>query len=303
MRTLDLSKHVGRFIFNTTLGRLTWILSSIVLFLNTMGWWKSVIAFTTEKLLWLGTFLASHFLELPIYFWLILIYGLIWAIQKSRYLSLVAGEFVDDFSGGLGNWEYGGEGWKTETEDGDPLLSVSQSGGGGISTKGFNWSDYEFSFDIKVISKNVGVIVRAENRSKYLMIQLNCENQIKRLRFHLRIPESRTRSFQWMVMQEDDVFGEDISLMKWIKVRVVVLGSNIDIYLNGRHSAHYFVADPIRWKEGYELVKKESGGATTTAPKEDSFVASINYSAGKVGFRCSGDEHAHIRDVKVKPLL
>lgn len=295
-------KKIIKFLLTTELGRIITFFTAIIALLKTIGWWTSVVAFLESSLLQFKVLFLTNILEIPVYFWLLFLILIYKFYQKSKYVSIVAGEFVDDFSSGLGNWEYGGEGWKTEFEEGKPLLSVSHSSDGGISNKGFNWSDYEFTFRAKVINKSVGWVIRAENRSKYLMIQLNMEKDIPRLRLHLRIPPLQLpgieKSYAWMVMQENDlVLDKQIKLLEWFETRIVVLGSNIDVYINGRHVAHYFIPDPIRWSNNVQKKKDEVN------IDEETYIASVNYSAGKVGFRCYGDEHAHIQHVKVTPLL
>lgn len=215
-----------------------------------------------------------------------------------KKINVVAGEFKDDFDEGLDKWGFGREGWKIEREGKDHILSVSESGDGGITNRGFSWSDYQFSFYSKIINKNVGWIVRAESRNKYLMIQLNLEDvKNPKLRFHLRLPHSARRNYDWIVTQVDELHHlKKIKKLNWIKVKIIVLGSNIDVYLNNEHASHYFVADPITWKEDYEIAGNKS------EPEVGSYLATINYGAGKVGFRCSQDEHAHFKEVRVKPM-
>ncbi len=241
-----------------------------------------------------------HFPSVPLILWLLVIVLTVYLIIERKRLGLVAGEFTDNFKDGLNKWEFGGEGWKIEQEGEKPFLSVSQSSDGGITKRGFGWSDYEFSFETKVINKNSGWIVRGENRNKYIMIQLWMEKlKESKLRLHYRIPHSPRRRFEWIVAKETPLsLKERLQFLKWIKVRIVVLGNNIDVYLNGEHCAHYFIPDPIRWEEKF-IVAKEDGRL-----KEDTYITSItNYAAGKVGFRCSSDEHAHFRNVRVKPLF
>lgn len=224
-----------------------------------------------------------------------------------RRLQIVAGEFKDDFSKGLEKWEFGGEGWKTEKEDGVSLLSVSESQDGGISKKGFSWSDYEFSFETKIIKHNSGWIFRAESRSKYLMLQLHFENvDNPKLRLHLKIPSGL--DYQWLVIQEDSLrLSKKISPLEWIKVKIIVFGSNVDVYLNNEHAGHYFIADPLRIpsKETVSIVDVDQNGKKIE--RNVSIVRpfiSMDYSIGRVGFRCAPPyEHAHFRKVSVKPLL
>ena len=258
--------------------------------------WKTIAS--PIKNIWLqlqSEAIDSPIITLTLFVTLVVLFYLFFILWKR--ISTVAGEFTDDFSNGLSKWEFGGEGWKIEKENNDHILSVSESSDGGITNRGFSWSDYQFSFETKIINKNVGWIIRAESRNKYLMVQLNLEDVEKpKLRFHLRLPHSDRRNFDWMVTQVDELdYINKIEKYCWVKVRIMVLGSNIDVYLNNQHAAHYFVADPIKWKEEYQISKGSE-------PKVGTFIATINYGAGKVGFRCSQDEHAHFRNVKVKPL-
>ena len=251
---------------------------------------------------------VANFLQItnvPVITWILLIIIGIFIYWQTRKINLVAGEFFDNFKQGLSNWEYGNEGWKTEREDNELLLSVSESPEGGVSKKGFSWTDYQFSFEMKLVNKNAGWIVRAENRNKYLMIQFNLKDTKQpKLRLHLKIPPS-DRNYQWVVLQEDIISQIPIDKLEWMEVKIVVLGNNIDAYINKKHTAHYIIPDPIIWMEDY---RKLIGHEQVKPSKEDiqktRNITFINASAaGRVGFRCYGDEHAHFKNVRVKPLL
>jgi hypothetical protein len=299
--TIEFLKSLGSFFIKNTFGRIT-LIGAFLTILQTLGILTPIINSFKTFFANLFKILNSMHYGVPLYYWLIILFLLIglffWLLRESSYLRLVSGAFRDDFDKDLGNWEFGGEGWKTEKDENRPILSVSQSGDGGITKKGFSWCDYEFSFDCKIINKNVGWLVRAEHRNKYLMIQLNMENsEDPKFRLHLRIPHRKNRP-DWIIMQVDPInLDKPLKLFEWIKVRIVVLGSNIDIYLNSHHTAHYFIADPIRWQEKYKGINE---GDIDYEPED--YIMSINYSTGKVGFRCDRDEHAHIRNVKVKPI-
>ena len=210
----------------------------------------------------------------------------IWSFWKR--LSIVAGEFKDDFSAGLYKWEFGSEGWRIEKEKGEFVLSVSESQDGGITKKGFTWSDYEFSFETKIVKHNVGWIIRAENRNKYLMIQLHMEDVSNpKLRLHLRYPD-----YPWVVTEEKNIsLDKPIKYLEWIKVRITVSGSNVDVYMNNQHCEHYFLYDPFVFRQ---VGNKKASEKTVV----------MNYAVGRVGFRCAPpNEHAHFKNVRVKPLL
>lgn len=272
----------------------------MVVFIKTIGIWEKLINVIKNIFIFLTIVLPLPFFNIPVYFWIILLCVIFWLFNQSRLLKLVSGEFYDDFRSGLNNWEYGGEGWKTEFENGTPLLSVSESQDGGISKKGFSWNDYQFSFKTKIISKNSGWIIRAENRNKYIMIQLWMEKlDSPKIRLHYRVPPSSERQIQWIVAEEIAISSDKkIKILEWVDVRIAVLGSTIDIYLNNQHCAHYFIPDPIRWENKFITIAEEG------RPSEKTYIDSINYPVGRIGFRCSGGaEHAHFREVRVKPLL
>lgn len=219
-----------------------------------------------------------------------------------KRLSIVAGVFEDDFTQGLEKWEFGTEGWKTEKEDGNCILSVSGSADGGITKKGFSWSDYEFSFETKVIRSASGWIIRAQNRNNYFMIQMNFnDSQSPKLRPHYRTTETR---YPWIALEDRSVNLteilterdlDNIKKLKWIRVKIIVHGSEIDVYLNSLNALHYYLPDP-------ELI-----GVTEKIDDKGSNLPQslliLSYPIGRVGFRCDGTEHSHFKNVKVKPLL
>lgn len=282
-----------------TLITIVGVFLGIVVSLNTLGIlipvWSSFLNLFSA----LQNFILSDFIGAPLLIWLVLLlFSILYAHQRIK-VDIVAGDFKDDFEKGLSKWEFGNEGWKIEYDNKQPVLSVSHSREGGITKKGFSWSDYEFSFDAKPIKKNLGWIIRAENRSKFLMVQLNMEKTEKnQLRLHLKVPGSH---YPWRVIQEDDI--QKISFMKWIKIKTVVLGNNVDIYFNDEHIAHYLILDPIAvtTEELVDLQELNKKPVKKVLIKRD-FVT-MNYSIGKVGFRCDPLEHAHFRNIRVKPIL
>lgn len=292
---------------------LTWIGESIfgkiVAFfgflgiLHSLGILSPVLTHTRNFLLGLLRFLQFSFWNLPVFLWLLLLLLAIWLESQRRKVNLVAGEFKENFDKGLIKWEFGGEGWKTEHDSGQSVLSVSESQDGGITKKGFSWADYEFSFETKVIKYASGWIVRAENRNKYFMIQLNLKNPNQpRLRPHLRVNDVE---YPWIALEESSVSLNDLHLKKkiklldWIQVKIIVRGSEIDISLNGEHALHYFLPDPYRFEKQKKIFTNE--GKEEVLKRE---IVIVSYPIGRVGFRCAPpNEHAHFKKVRVKPIL
>ncbi|MEK9176139.1 MAG: hypothetical protein AAB520_01705, partial [Patescibacteria group bacterium] len=162
------------------------ILSAIILFvlaiMDYLFKWNIVTPIFNSAISLLNKLLKTiqdDFAEVPFLFSIAVFFALtlLWLLWRyKRQLNIVAGEFKDDFKNGLFKWDYGGEGWKIEYENNSPVLSVTDSQDVCISKRGFIWADYEFSFEAKVIKDASGGIIRAENRSKFFMIQLNMQN-------------------------------------------------------------------------------------------------------------------------------
>ena len=108
----------------------------------------------------------SVWLTFPFLIWLC---GLTWYILRKNKESQER-EFKEDFRHGLDHWEYQGN-WRTEREDGQRILVVTNSTIGGIARPCRLWSDYEFRFETKIVHSNSTWIVRASDTLNYLMLQ------------------------------------------------------------------------------------------------------------------------------------
>lgn len=292
------------FLKDTTLGRLS-LISGIIVFLIQIGIWSSIEKNIVELIRWFSLYINQSYYNIPIYLWLLFLLWLIIAssfiIRNFILINFVSGLFSDNFNKGLDKWEFGNDSWKIEKEDGKNVLSVQDSDYGGITKRGFNWSDYEFSFETKVIKGSSGWIIRAKNRTKYFMLQLNLDDPDKPLlRPHIRLDIS---NFPWIIFEHLSInlnqkgLSKPVRLMDWIKVRIIVRSGEIDAYLNGEHAFHIFLPDPILYKK-----RISSKDDTEKAVDEQS---SVSYPVGRVGFRCSGlsAEHSHFRNVRIKPLI
>lgn len=304
----DLLKTLSSFLWKNTIGRIA-ILLTVIGFLQSLGIWELIFAWFVRTFTGLVIIFTNLYYGVPGYIWFIISVALIslvvTSIRQNLYLGIVSGVFYDNFTKGLSKWEFGGEGWKVEEEEGKPVLSVSESPDGGITKRGFSWSDYEFTFDTKVIKDSSGWIIRAENRNKYFMIQLNLSNISEpKLRPHLRLND---QDYPWIALETYSVnlnslgLKQPIKLLNWIKVKIIVRSNEIDVFLNNEHALHFFLPDPFRF-EKQETIQTGSEKESSAKLKRD--VVVVSYPVGRVGFRCSGyHEHAHFKDVRVKPLL
>lgn len=219
-------------------------------------------------------------------------YGISYILKR---INLIAGSFEDDFKRGLKNWEYGGEDWKTQRGEEGHELSITNSSTGGISNFGL-WDNYEFSFECKIINRNVGWIIRATDRENYVMMQLSNTKEYVSLNPHYRIRG------KWLVQEKrlnaSPRLVARIKSQQWLKVRIVVFGNTIDIILDGERVLNYHIPDPLRIPKD-ELVAPD--GKENSASSAEELFEAFSFPAGRVGFRCFGSEHALIRNVRVRP--
>ncbi len=135
------------------------------------------------------------------------------------------------------------------------------------------------------------------------MIQLNLTDpDHPKIRPHYRVND---QEYTWIVLDEASVdlkelnLKNPIRLMEWIKVRIVIKGTDVDLYLNDEHVFHYYLPDPCLFQKDRKIINQ--AGEQVSLGKE---LVVFSFPVGKVGFRCAPpSEHAHFRNVKVKPFI
>lgn len=135
---------------------------------------------------------------------------------------------------------------------------------GGICKIGSTWEKYEFTFEFKIINKCAAWIARARSREHYVMIQCNKRQVRPHTLTVIKQPnEAPKRMFR--VVTEID---HGLSLDEWNRVRIEVRGHGIKVWIE----------EKLVWSDS-ELLEY--------------------FPMGTVGFRCSGDEHALFRNIRV----
>ncbi len=276
--------------------------------MQSIGVWNPVLKWFGISISYIWQFSIQTWTA-PIYAWFILsllfILLIITSFRDHIYLGKVAGEFNEDFKNGLDKWEFKGE-WRIEEDGRKKILSVANSGAGGFTKKGFNWTDYEFSFETKVIRSATGWIIRA-NDSSYFMVQLYLKGDKKyeyKLRPHYHQINGATEI--WVPDDNNSLdlssieLKKEIKLLQWIKVKIKVDGKQVDIFLDGKQAFHYLISSGGITIEKKLIIKNNQGEEFEATMKE--IVPLGNNAAGRVGFRCGDGEHAHFKDVNVKPL-
>ncbi|MDA2927434.1 DUF1080 domain-containing protein [Acidobacteria bacterium AH-259-G07] len=217
--------------------------------------------------------------------WLaILTFFLLWKARESN-----TRRFKEDFRHGLTKWEYYGE-WKTEKEDDQYILIVTDSDAGGLAKPCRLWDDYIFEFETKIAQSNSSWIIRASDILNYVMLQ--CSQ--KEIRPHFRMKGL------WFT-QDPVALPVTLPINEWFKVQIKVSGTRV------------VVTVVLDYKETVlldrDLLKPEvmQVQATTVGTTSGSYSLSVDlafsFPLGSVGFReCGKTECAHFRAVRVKKL-
>ncbi len=278
-------------------------LAAIIGLLQKVGLWSALLSLIKNTSPVIGKLLITSW-SAPVWIWVILLVAVLllsyFVARNAWYIGKVAGEFSDDFKRGLDKWEYSGD-WRIEEENGRQVLSVANSDSGGFTKKGFTWSDYEFSFETEIVRIASGWVIRA-NQDNFFMVQLHIGDTIT-LRPHHHVREGIA-----IIWHPDDERSIDLStiplknpirLLQWIKVKIVVEGNQVDVYLDDVHALHYLIS-----RVGTTIQRNftflENGVEHQGTINEPVILG--DYNLGRIGFRSAPNEHAHFRNVKVKPL-
>jgi hypothetical protein len=177
-------------------------------------------------------------------------------------------QFNEGFGGGLENWVYEGE-WSV-IKEGEPILIVTNSGGGGIARPCMSWRNYICEFETRIMNGNTSWIIRAQNLATYVMLQ--CQP-------HGIYPHYRNNG-QWKV-QNMVPLPKELPTETWFRARIEVRESdvNVTLILHGEEIKIPILTDVLK---------------TPSAP--------IEYSSGSFGFRESSVECAHFRGIIAKKI-
>lgn len=244
-----------------------------------LGLVATIASATLQFLAWgnSGPFLFLRNNLYPIWLGTITVAALLLLTVVSRLNRRFSNRFSDRFwSEPRDNWDFEGP-WRLAEKG---TLVVTQSDAGGLSKVGAAWESYTFSFEARIITTCLGVVVRAADLNNYYMLQINpdCVRPHRRVAMPVAAPSpaeapvnhSTTQppyiTFQvaWEVFESVPITPP---LTGWFKVKLVVRGESVQLYID----------DQLRFQR-------------------DAFV---KIPAGKVGFRNAGNEEAYVRNVRV----
>lgn len=166
---------------------------------------------------------------------------------------------------------------------------ITNAGSGYILPKTSTWDDYKFQFDFKIIKSSIGIIVRADNLSNYVMYQFFAD----KYKSHFRI------NGQWIVFEEIKL-DQKIEIEQWNNALVNCDKRNITITISNTNRIifvkHLNIPDSI------VVVHKQLNNDNKETNKEINFRQDIDFDFGSVGFRNHGNEKAFIRNVLIEKI-
>jgi hypothetical protein len=200
--------------------------------------------------------------------------------------------FSDNFQGDLGkNWDFEGP-WRVKKG----ILLVTGSDAGGITKVGAEWKNYIFTFEAQIKNQCLGIVIRAADLNNYYMLQITKDKiqpyrriGVPVLKDKLLLQSSENNESSQVAHDEESrevtrfrpanfvtawqTFREDVTPVKptlnnWFRVKVIVHGESIRLYINNELQF-----------------------------QRDSF---LKIPRGKVGFRNHSGEKALVRDVQVR---
>lgn len=212
----------------------------------------------------------------------------IMVLVLKRRVSLVQGDFVDDFKFGLRGWDTDRGEWEIENNE----LSVKNSGLGGLTKRGVNWTDYVFEFAGKIINKNISPLVRAEDLNNYVMFQIQ-EDKV--------VPHLRCRGI-WFVDDARTVpLDKSLKKLQPYRFKLTVQDTKVYLAINDEEVLHYEIPEGMVVYLGSSPRGLYHISELGKIEKVNPLV--LSFRSGRIGFREFGDEHAHVSRVRVRTLL
>ncbi len=267
-------------------------------------------------------------------FW---VYSLHVKYKKDRIIS-------DSFNKDLNRWSVPhGSGWTIQESIGKfgklgKMLSVTNSPYPGVLKDAYHWYDYELNFLARIAEdvrhkykQNFTFVVRAEDNYNGIMFQITKTHINPHLLYNSTYIRDTENNMQLPTILKPGI---------WMKVKVIVVGNLIDIYIDDFKLSYKVPSKIIAYvrkdlltktpelkdlQGRSEMIEKvinefvstkqwdESPAKEEALEKLDAQVNEITasgpydkvvleYQKGSVGFRESGEEHAFIKDFKLSKM-
>lgn len=178
----------------------------------------------------------------------------------------------------------------------EKCFEITDSHVGYIFPKTLTWEDYIFESEFKIVNKYVAFIVRANNLSNYLMLQITKEG----INPHIRL------NAQWIRKEFNDPqvnleFEKKLTPDTWYKVKIICEKRSIRIILYKDTKPifdRYWVIPNQMLLTLIEVVK--DGEKEKQTSKQ--YLQDVDFDFGAIGIRDHGEERGFVKNVFVEKL-
>jgi len=221
-------------------------------------------------------------INLIFFFWIIalVVIPIIWPYKRGDI-------FTENFKHGLDPriWQYEGD-WKVElSEDGKSVLTVTDSNLGGLALPCLSWTDYEIRFDMRILNKNAGWIIRASGLYDYVLQKIDQDEIVSFYRIIGALPEIGRMKH-----------GQTIELDTWYSLIIFARGEWLSVYLMKEGKENLIFQDrALGDKPPLTIGIKEDIGKGFLSSSQQ--LVAPAFRTGSFGFRAYGDEKAQFRNI------
>jgi len=166
---------------------------------------------------------------------------------------------------------------------------ITRADPGYIFSNCLNWSNYNCSFEFKIINSCLGVVIRAVNLSNYVMLQIGSDG----IRPHIRINGA------WQVTEHKEAgltFSKELKKDSWYKCQLTCEKDFIKILIYDNNKTIFNRQWNIPSGQLAFAFRKNENDKPINIP------FSINLEYGSAGFRNFGNERALIKNFLIEKI-
>lgn len=169
----------------------------------------------------------------------------------------------------------------------DKCFRITQSFSGFIFSKCLSWTNYKVVFQFKILNKCVGVIVRADDLSNFVMLQIGDKGIA---------PHVRTNGAFVRYDLPELIYDQNHSLDRWYICGITVDGLEVQVSLEDGENELF----NRTWTIPREVLLRtidENGRESLSQ-----FKYPVNFDYGTIGFRNDRDESAIVKNLLVEKI-
>lgn len=173
----------------------------------------------------------------------------------------------------------------------EKCFEITNSHIGFILPKTSNWDNYKYELDFKITNKSVGIIVRANDLSNYLMYQIFCD----KVKSHIRINGS------WIVVEEPS-FDNNKKILQNNWYRLTIIAEKRIIKIQIFDGKQLLTEKSLSIPSNITLIQKEVDEKGVETGDTIKLKQEIDFDFGSIGLRNCSNERALIKNIFIEKL-